>query len=148
MSNEKTEVAEVTPPAVKLTKAGVPRKKKESKEFRILPGSNTLKKLAENVRKNLSDMMNFEETVAKFMTAFECDRAKAVEMLKAPEGFSDIYNLRKAIRLAVTRPEVSYDGIFLARVALQVAEAIGEDNLIVNRTKGQKAKELAEGITE
>ncbi len=133
---------------VKLNRDGSPRKKKESKDFRILPGSKTLKTLAENVRKNLAEMMAYEEKIEKFMGAFECSRESAIEQLKAPEGFSDIYNLRKAIRLSVTRPEVSLDGIFLARVALNIAEAIGEENLIVSRTKGQKEAEVNEGVTQ
>lgn len=135
-------------PSVEKVLEKKPRKKKEMSDFRILPGSKKLLELAENVRKSLAELQQFDETVAMIVQATGKSETEVRAMLKNPDGFSNVLELRKSIRLALMRPEVSHDGLFLARIAHAIAPALKENDLMVSRTKGQKSQEANEGVTE
>lgn len=143
MENETKVVAETS------TEAPAPEKKKERKksEYRTLPGSKKLLALAEDVRKNLDSVQTFNERVTAVALALNLPEKEVREkILKHTDGIADVMKLRMFIRLAILRPDVMNDSLFLCRLAQFIAPAIGEKNVMLARNPTMENVEKKETL--
>lgn len=111
------------------------KKERKRSETRVLPGSDSLTEAANKALANLGSVQEFNERVTKVAEALNISEKSARDMLKSNDGVSDTYTLRKMIRLALMRSDISNDAVKLVRIAQIVCANINKGNEIIERER-------------
>jgi hypothetical protein len=124
------------------------KKARKRSEYRTIYGANTIRETSRKVMAVMADFQRFYEICDRHISAgFFKSRDECINgnddglKISVPSGVTELYNLRKQIRMALMRPEIVVDAIKLAKVAEFVATLVTDENIIVRREKiEQEAK--------
>lgn len=125
---------------MKLKKDGTPRKKVQRAEFRTIPGSAELKRIAKVAVEGETEYAEYERDIADYMALRSCTREVAEMKFRKPSANANVETLIRSLRLTLKHwDEVRGDVTFLAQLALKLAEKIPAEDKKVQTRSGSLA---------